>query len=88
MISVKRRFSFSPSEIASRVRTEKWRYTEWDNGKEGAELYDHDKDSGETINLVKEPKHAQLLQEMKSLLDKNWPNRMTDKVEPPAKKKA
>ncbi|UCD28453.1 MAG: sulfatase, partial [Planctomycetota bacterium] len=24
------------------VRTERWRYTEWDRGKQGVELYDHD----------------------------------------------
>ena len=24
------------------VRTERWRYTEWDGGKRGAELYDHE----------------------------------------------
>lgn len=29
------------------VRTERWRYTEWDDGKQGAELYDHDADPHE-----------------------------------------
>ncbi len=69
------------------VRTQKWRYTEWDNGKEGAELYDQSNDPDETKNLVKEAKHAELIREMKGLLDKNWPTRMTDKVESPAPNK-
>ncbi len=34
------------------VRTEKYRYTEWDEGKKGAELYDHQKDAGEFVNLA------------------------------------
>jgi arylsulfatase A-like enzyme len=59
------------------VRTEQWRYTEWDNGKEGAELYDHEKDPGELNNVVKDPKHAKTIREMSRLLDKNWPSRMT-----------
>ena len=29
------------------VRTERWRYTEWDGGKQGVELYDHEHDPGE-----------------------------------------
>ena len=34
------------------VRTEKYRYTEWDGGIKGAELYDHTADPGEWINLA------------------------------------
>jgi uncharacterized sulfatase len=69
------------------VRTEKWRYTVWDNGKAGSELYDHDNDPGELKNLAKNPQYAGVVKTMESLIDKNWPNRMNDKVEPPAKKK-
>lgn len=68
------------------VRTEKWRYTEWDNGKAGAELYDHDNDPAELKNVASEPQNASVVRTMKTFLDKNWPNRMTDKVEPPAGK--
>ncbi len=32
------------------IRTEKYRYTEWDEGKKGAELYDHREDAGEFVN--------------------------------------
>lgn len=64
------------------VRTEKWRYTEWDNGRAGAELYDHEKDDVELNNLASAPQYASVIQGMKKLLDKNWPDRANDKVEP------
>jgi uncharacterized sulfatase len=50
------------------VRTERWRYTEWDDGKQGAELYDHDADPTEAVNLVANPKHAETVKELKALL--------------------
>ncbi|QEL14184.1 sulfatase [Limnoglobus roseus] len=34
------------------VRTDQYRYTEWDGGKKGAELYDHAADPGEWVNLA------------------------------------
>lgn len=48
------------------VRTERWRYTEWDDGRRGVELYDYTTDPGETRNLAGEnPEqvraHAELL---------------------------
>ena len=43
------------------LRTERWRYTEWDEGKQGSELYDHDKDPNELVNLVGNPEHAALV---------------------------
>lgn len=50
------------------VRTEKWRYTEWDNGKRGAELYDEVDDPGEMRNLAADPKHQKTVTEMQRLL--------------------
>ncbi|MCX6132179.1 MAG: sulfatase [Ignavibacteriales bacterium] len=34
------------------VRTKRWRYTEWDEGRAGKELYDHNNDPDEYYNLV------------------------------------
>jgi uncharacterized sulfatase len=56
------------------VRTEKWRYTEWDGGKEGVELYDQDADPKEYTNLAEDPKHAATVKELKALVDRNWTN--------------
>jgi arylsulfatase A-like enzyme len=40
------------------LRTARWRYTEWDEGRQGRELYDHDADAGEITNLAERPEHA------------------------------
>jgi uncharacterized sulfatase len=55
------------------VRTEKWRYTEWDFGKVAAELYDETNDPRELHNLSSDPTHAKTVSEMKALLAKVHP---------------
>ena len=63
-----------PAFMGYSVRTARWRYTEWDEGKKGVELYDHWNDPGEVLNLANDPKYAGPLAEMKALLAK-LPNR-------------
>jgi len=41
------------------LRTVRWRYTEWGEGKEGRELYDHDADPRELTNLADSPAQAE-----------------------------
>jgi iduronate 2-sulfatase len=50
------------------VRTEQWRYTEWDGGKQGAELYDQVNDPKEYKNLINDPKSEEQLKSMQALL--------------------
>jgi uncharacterized sulfatase len=54
------------------VRTERWRYTEWNGGKDGAELYDHETDPKEQKNLAADPAHAKTVEELKALLQGGW----------------
>jgi uncharacterized sulfatase len=54
------------------LRTERWRYTEWDGGQAGVELYDHDADPRELKNLAGDPQQAKTLEELKSLLAAGW----------------
>ncbi|MBS1787338.1 MAG: sulfatase [Acidobacteria bacterium] len=51
------------------IRTERWRYTEWDGGRKGAELYDETADPEEMKNLANDPKFASTLAELKRLLN-------------------
>jgi iduronate 2-sulfatase len=66
------------------LRTDRWRYTEWDEGREGAELYDHEADPGELVNLAKKPEHAATVAELSKTLQeaakKTFPK---DGVTPP-----
>ena len=50
------------------VRTERWRYTEWDRGNRGVELYDHKADPHEWINLAGQSGTEAVVEEMKRLL--------------------
>ena len=55
------------------VRTERWRYTEWNFGRGGSELYDHQNDPQELHNLAADPAHAEMVAEMKALLKAKHP---------------
>ncbi len=57
-----------PALMGRSVRTERWRYTEWDEGKRGAELYDHEIDPREMTNLAGDPKQAPAVADLKRLL--------------------
>jgi len=50
------------------LRTQRWRFTEWDEGKSGTELYDHDADPGELKNLAGDPAHADTVAELSKKL--------------------
>lgn len=60
--------------IGRSVRTKQWRYTEWgQNGKDGIELYDHQKDTGEYHNLATATAHAATRSQLAKLLQQGFP---------------
>jgi len=46
------------------LRTPRWRYIEWDQGRQGRELYDHENDPKELTNLADRPEHAETIAQL------------------------
>ncbi len=58
-----------PRRILGRsVRSEKWRYTEWDGGELGVELYDVENDPREFDNLATSNQHEDIRRKLRDLL--------------------
>jgi arylsulfatase A-like enzyme len=59
------------------LRTPRWRYTEWAQGDQGRELYDHDADPRELTNLADSPAHAetvvQLSRQLREAVNNTFP---------------
>ncbi len=60
------------SAMGRSVRSERYRYTEWNEGKDGVELYDHQADPHEWSNLAGDTKSAAARAEMSALLRGGW----------------
>lgn len=50
------------------VRTARWRYVEWDGGRRGKELYDHENDPREMHNLANNAKFAEVVSRLRGLM--------------------
>ena len=50
------------------MRSARFRYTEWNQGEGGAELYDYTTDPTESHNLAQAAEHASTVKSMKKLL--------------------
>lgn len=57
------------------VRTERWRYAEYEGENGGAMLFDEQADPHEMKNLASDPAHAKIVAEMKTLLQQLPPRR-------------
>jgi len=68
------------------VRTERYRYTEWAGGKNGAELYDYENDPQELNNLASDEKHQETVKQLKALISKNWEDPYIPNKRAPKKK--
>ncbi len=64
-----RKAAFTQFANGYSLRTPRYRYTEWgEDGKLGAELYDHQTDPQEMKNLANSKEHAQIMAELASQL--------------------
>jgi len=63
----------------SSIRTEDWRYTEWDDGRQGLELYDHVADPRENRNLAQDPKYAHQRAKLRDMLHSGWRAALPDR---------
>lgn len=60
-------------KVAGRsVRTDRWRYTEWDGGRGGVELYEPAKDPAGYFNLAGKPEYEDAVKGLKKQLA-DWP---------------
>jgi uncharacterized sulfatase len=58
-----------PQPVMGRsIRTEHWRFTEWNEGRDGAELYDHAADPHEFRNLAADPAHVATRRDLRDRL--------------------
>ena len=58
----------APRFAGRSVRTTRYRYTEWDEGKRGVQLYDHASDPKELHNLAEDRMHQGTVAQMKQYL--------------------
>ncbi|MFG0334385.1 MAG: sulfatase, partial [Maioricimonas sp. JB049] len=65
-----------PEATGYSMRTDRYRYTEWRNGEDGAvlarELYDHQSDPGETTNLAARPEFRETVNALQDQLQRGW----------------
>ena len=58
------------------MRTERFRYTQWQNRKTGKvmarELYDHKKDPQENVNVAAQPEYAKDVNRLSQILKRSW----------------
>jgi uncharacterized sulfatase len=56
------------NQLGHTIRTERYRYTEWGDGKHGVELYDYNTDPDEYTNLANRDSAKKVLKRMQQLM--------------------
>lgn len=64
--------SDNPTIFGRSVRVKRYRYTEWDEGRLGVELYDYETDPKEFINLDNNPEYKDLVKKLSDILHKDF----------------
>ena len=60
------------ADMGRSIKTERWRFTTWGDSREDWELYDHESDPHEFVNLARDPKYADKANELLGLLKSGW----------------
>jgi len=64
------------------MRTDRYRFTEWkdqiDKRLVAVELYDHETDPQENINIAEDPEHKELVRQLSSRLAAGWKAALPD----------
>jgi arylsulfatase A-like enzyme len=66
------------------LRTTRYRYTEWEDGKSGRELYDHEQDQKELKNLAEDPAQAATVAQLSEQLHAAIKTTLPPSGQPPA----
>ena len=61
-----------PTVVGRSMRTERYRFTEWNGGEKGTELYDHDSDPGELKNLANDAAHSATVELLRKELHQRY----------------
>ncbi len=61
--------------IGESIRTERWRYSRWDEGRAGELLFDEQNDPHEQKNLAADPEYADVVKQLRSQLTQQFPTR-------------
>jgi len=62
----------APSIVGRSIRTERYRFTEWNNGDQGTELYDHDADPRELKNVAADAGQRQTVEQLRKTLRQRY----------------
>nr|WP_321486259.1 sulfatase [uncultured Draconibacterium sp.] len=66
--------SENPTIFGRTIRVKQYRYTEWDEGRLGVELYDYENDPKEFNNLANDPKYKKIVDELAEILHRDFSN--------------
>jgi arylsulfatase A-like enzyme len=75
-VQKKYRYDLETQIIGYAMKTDRYRYIEWKHTKSGEikarELYDHQTDPQENINVINDPKYIDTLKELEQMMKSGW----------------